>query len=142
MDVPQWPGGSHTKAEIFSTLAPISGEISFPYLRPVLIAGYHIQPHSIESGWSFLLFRGSSQTAQRSEVGVGRLPPPGRRPHSFSQLRSAHDSGLPLEAALAAFTLSQDHPAFGPAENRPRWSNATGKMSRAADVAPSMNNMN
>lgn len=134
--------GCYTEVEIISALATASVDLGLRHQHPTLIAGYHIQPRSIGSGWSFLLFRGSSQTAQRSEVGVGRLPPPGRRPHSFSQLRSAHDSGLPLEAALAAFTLSQDHPAFGPAENRPRWSNATGKMSRGADVAPSMNNMN
>ena len=134
--------GCYTEVETISALATAAVDEGLRHLPPTLIAGYHIQPHSIESGWSFLLFRGSCQTAQRSEVGVGQLPPSGRRPHSFSQFRSSHDSGLPLEAALAAFTLTQDHPAFGPTENCPRWSNATGKMSRGADVVPSMNNMN
>lgn len=119
--------GCYTEVEIISALATAAVDEGLRHLPPTLIAGYPIQPHSIVSGWSFLLFRGSGQTVQRSEVGVDRPPPPGRRPHfSFRFNRSRH-SGLPLKTALATFTLITS--AFGPAGKRPRLGNATGTMS-------------
>lgn len=68
--------GCYTEVEIISALATASVDLGLRHQHPTLIAGYHIQPRSIGSGWSFLLFRGSGQTVQRSEVGVDRPPPP------------------------------------------------------------------
>ena len=108
-----------------ATTADLDAMMNCPSVPP--ITGASILAGLTKSGRNFQLFRGSSQTAQRSEVGVGRLPPPGRHPYFCFQFDRSRRSYLPLETALATFTLITR--AFGPARKRPRLSNAKGKMS-------------